>query len=192
VSTASSGRPVESRWLVRRLSLRAPEQPATNQYLRARVTGRATHTIDKKLIQGQRAVSAFGGMKTSEARTKGLTGMVRPSRVKKAATDDERPSGRPRLETGMLGSGGLIDESVQIELGPRMRGFWGHPPTQEQYTDGRRSYGGAAGWQDKFEQSWIDKAEAEVRQAQINVDKRTSSRASKLQGASNALLAFGL
>ena len=123
-----------------------------------RVTGRATYAIDKKLIQGQRAVSAFGGMKTSEARAKGLTGATRDLGAKNKKTGSSRWSEWDAGEQGMLDLDGSA-AGKEIEPGPRMQEFWGPSPTQEQYAEGRKGYGGEKGWQDKFEKSWIDEAE---------------------------------
>ena len=123
-----------------------------------RVTGRATYAIDKKLIQGQRAVSAFGGMKTSEARAKGLTGATRDLGAKDKKTGSSRWSEWDAGEQGMLHLDGSAAEK-EIEPGPRMQEFWGPSPTQEQYAEGRKGYGGEKDWQDKFEKKWIDEAE---------------------------------
>jgi hypothetical protein len=131
-----------------------------------RVTGRATHAIDKKLITGQRAVSAFGGMKTSEARAKGLTGATRAVGglgEKNKKTGNSRWSEWNAAESGMLDLNS--DPAKEIESGPRMQEFWGPSPTQEQYAEGRKGYGGEKGWQDKFEKKWIDEAEGAATQA---------------------------
>lgn len=129
-----------------------------------RVTGRATYAIDKKLIQGQRAVSAFGGMKTSEARAKGLTGATRDLGAKNKKTGSSRWSEWDAGEQGMLHLDGSAAEK-EIEPGPRMQEFWGPSPTQEQYAEGRKGYGGEKGWQDKFEKKWIGEAEGAATQA---------------------------
>ena len=123
-----------------------------------RVTGRATYAIEKKLITGQRAVSAFGGMKTSEARAKGLTGLKRDLGAENEKTGSSRWSEWDAGEQGLLHLDGSTAEK-EIEPGPRMQEFWGAPPTQEQYAEGRKGYGGEKGWQDKFEKSWIHEAE---------------------------------
>ena len=129
-----------------------------------RVTGRATYAIEKKLITGQRAVSAFGGMKTSEARAKGLTGLTRDLGAENEKTGSSRWSEWDAGEQGMLHLDGSAAEK-EIEPGPRMQEFWGPLPTQEQYAEGRKGYGGGKGWQDKFEKKWIDEAEGTATQA---------------------------
>lgn len=138
------------------------------------VTGRATYAIDKKLMAGQRAVSAFGGMKTSEARAKGLTGLTRNFSNAKAKKDS------PKKEEQSFGLNSAdMYEDVNVKPGPIMQQFWGPPPSQEQYDEARKSAAGAGGWQERFEQDWVDKSEALVKQAEANRIKDRGKQASR-------------
>jgi hypothetical protein len=144
--------------------------------------GRATYAIDKKLLVGQRAVSAFGGMKTSEARAKGLTNLSRnlhqPREQAKTSTSRHRKLGEVTTEE--------LDD-VTVKPGPLMQQFWGPPPTQEQYDEARRSESGASGWQARFEQSWIDKSEALVKQAEAKQVETRGRQANRGRTMRNVL-----
>lgn len=132
-------------------------------------TGRATYAIDKTLIQGQRVVTAFGGMKTSEARAKGLAGLARPM-------DTLRPvDASPPAPSSIEQDGkklGMVDgtdyDNAVVEPGPMMQDFWGPPPTQHQYDEARRSASGAQDWQENFETNWIEQSEQLVKKAEEN------------------------
>lgn len=154
---------------------------SAGRLLRRSVTGRATHAIDKKLIAGQRALSAFGGMKTSEARAKGLTDVARTARANKP-----QPQPLPSARTSTVG---LLDASelddMTVTPGPLMQQFWGPPPTQAQYDEARRSASGDSGWQARFEQEWIDKSEALVARAEANQIQNRGKQASR--GAASKL-----
>ena len=156
-----------------------------------RVMGRATYAIDKKLITGQRAVSAFGGMKTSEARAKGL---IAPTRAVGGLDEKNKKTGNSRrsewnaAESGMLGL--KSDAAKEIEPGPRMQEFWGPLPTQEQYAEGRKGYGGGKGWQDKFEKKWIDEAEGTATQA-INKRGLTAAMSAEVNKSGSRMTSPG-
>ena len=128
-------------------------------------------------MSGQRVVSAFGGMKTSEARAKGLTDISRNLRQPKAHTQTQKNSVSPTI--GFVHAVELDD--MTVKPGPLMQQFWGPPPTQAQYDEARRSASGDASWQSRFEQSWIDKSEALVKQAEAK-NRVPGAGGSKLGG----------
>ena len=169
------------------------------------MTGRATHVIDKKFIQGQRVISAFGGVKTSQARAQGLAKIARPDMSKAAvakkafkaeAAEKSAWSTRGESPTDRQNDRGVVieEDDGSVIAGKAMQEHWCINPTDEQYAASRQLQAGATGWQGKFEAGWMAEQDGMVELARENRGKAATKRAralamptGKLGGASPSL-----